>query len=178
MRVIEPIVRFDLAFSLFCLQHRFYQQVAKVSKWISHSGDGHLYALIGACAFYFDGERGQSFFISGVLAFTVELPVYLMLKRAFQRRRPNEFSDLVTAYITPSDRFSLPSGHTTAAFLMASLISFYYPSLSLFAFIWACCVGMARILLGVHFLTDIAIGILLGICCAQLGMIGFEEWFI
>ncbi|MCE0494088.1 phosphatase PAP2 family protein [Vibrio salinus] len=178
MRVMEPIVRFDLAFSLFCLQNRFYQQIAKMSKWISHSGDGHLYALAGLYAYLFDGSRGQAFLITGIIAFAIELPSYIFLKRAFQRRRPQEFSSQVTAYITPSDRFSLPSGHTTAAFLMASIISFYYPVFSVFAFTWACCVGMARILLGVHFFTDIAIGILLGLCCAQMGLIGFEEWFV
>lgn len=178
MKVIEPIVRFDLAFSLFCLQNRFYQQIAKVSKWISHSGDGHLYALLGLYAFIFDGERGQAFLITGLIAFAVELPSYVLLKRAFQRRRPNEFSTQVTAYITPSDRFSLPSGHTTAAFLMAAVISFYYPTFSVVVFSWACCVGMARILLGVHFFTDIAIGILLGLSCAQIGMISFKEWII
>ncbi len=178
MRVIEPIVRFDLAFSLFCLQNRFYQQIAKISKWISHSGDGHLYALVGLCAFLFDGERGLAFLITGLIAFAVELPSYVFLKRAFQRRRPNEFSTQVTAYITPSDRFSLPSGHTTAAFLMASIISFYYPTFSVFAFSWACSVGMARILLGVHFFTDIAIGVVLGLSCAQIGGIIFEEWCI
>ncbi|MDC0610618.1 phosphatase PAP2 family protein [Vibrio sp.] len=171
MRVMEPIVRFDLAFSLFCLRHRCYQKIAVTSKWVSRSGDGHIYALLGVSAYLFDGSRGMEFLYSGLVAFVIELPTYVLLKRSFQRRRPHEFSSLVTAFITPSDRFSLPSGHTTAAFLMASLLSFYYPTLSMLVFSWASCVGLARILLGVHFFTDVAIGCALGLICAQCGLL-------
>ena len=39
---IASIAKFDLAFSSVCLQHRFNQQVANISKGVSHSGDGHL----------------------------------------------------------------------------------------------------------------------------------------
>jgi len=178
MKVIEPIAKFDLAFSLFCLQGRFYQQIAQMSKWISKSGDGHLYVLLGGYAFLVGGHRELAFVVSSISAFAIELPIYVLLKRTFQRKRPHDLSSEVTAFITPSDRFSLPSGHTTAAFLMASLISIYYPSLSTVAFLWASCIGISRILLGVHFFSDIAIGILLGLFCAQLGLIGYEEWFV
>ncbi len=170
MKVIDPIARLDLAFSLFCLRHRFNYPVARVSKAVSRTGDGYLYAILGLLAWGFDRETGGEFFASGLCAFLVELPIYLALKNLFKRRRPEEFSSLVTAFITPSDRFSLPSGHTTAAFLMASLISYFYPQYSTFAFAWAGCIGAARILLGVHFFTDVLIGSLLGLLCAEVGL--------
>ncbi|MEI8634086.1 phosphatase PAP2 family protein [Vibrio sp. PP-XX7] len=81
----------------------------------------------------------------------------------------------VTAFITPSDRFSLPSGHTTAGFLMAGLIAYFYPQFSEIAFLWASCIGAARILLGVHFFTDVLVGSLLGIGCIQLILL-LSEW--
>jgi undecaprenyl-diphosphatase len=173
MKVTDPIVRFDLAFSLFCLQHRFNSPVARVSKAVSHTGDGYFYALLGFLAWWVDDRAGGLFFAAGLLAFLIELPIYLLLKNLFKRRRPQEFSALVTAFITPSDRFSLPSGHTTAAFLMASLIAYFYPSFSILAFSWASAIGAARILLGVHFFTDVVIGCLLGLCCAEAGI-----WFV
>lgn len=170
MKVTDPIARLDLAFSLFCLQHRFNQQVARVSKTISRTGDGHFYAALGLLAWFTDSEVGGVFFAAGLCAFLIELPVYISLKKMFKRRRPEEFSSLVTAFIKPSDRFSLPSGHTTAAFLMASLIAYFYPHYSTLAFTWATCIGAARILLGVHFFTDVLIGCLLGLCCAEAGL--------
>lgn len=116
MRTIEPIAKLDLAFSLFCLQHRFSYPLSRLSKAISHTGDGHLYAVLGGLAWWMDGERGLMFLLVGLLAFTIELPLYWMAKNAFKRRRPQELSELVTSFITPSDRYSLPSGHTAAAF--------------------------------------------------------------
>jgi undecaprenyl-diphosphatase len=175
MRAIEPIVKFDLAFSLFCLQHRFNHTFAHLSKVVSRTGDGHLYAVIGLLAWLFDGEHGQSFLMAGLTGYAVELPIYWLLKNSFQRRRPEEFSPLVTAYITPSDRFSLPSGHTTAGFLMATLIAYFYPSYGAFAFVWACLIGTSRLLLGVHFFTDVLMGSLLGITCAHFALLLLEK---
>lgn len=170
MRSIDPIAKLDLAFSLFCLQHRFSHPVSRLSKAISHTGDGHLYILLGVLAWWFDGERGLLFLLVGLLAFSIELPIYWAAKNLFKRRRPQELSDLVTSFITPSDRYSLPSGHTAAAFLMATLVSYFYPSLDTFPFVWAILIGASRILLGVHFLTDVVLGALLGIGCARLAL--------
>ncbi|ASA56200.1 phosphatase PAP2 family protein [Vibrio gazogenes] len=177
MRVIEPIVKFDLALSLFCLQHRFSYPLARISRAVSHTGDGHLYVVIGGAAFLVDEIVGQALLVTGLISFLIELPLYWLFKNLFQRRRPQEFSSRVIAYITPSDRFSLPSGHTSAAFLMATLIASFYPSLSVMVFIWAGCIGAARILLGVHFFTDVLIGALLGMSCAQAGQL-VMEWII
>ncbi|AMF93456.1 phosphatase PAP2 family protein [Vibrio fluvialis] len=170
MRAIEPIAKLDLAFSIFCLQHKFNQPIARVSKAVSHTGDGHLYALFGALAWWLDGQHGQYFLLAGLLAFAIELPIYWGLKNSFQRRRPQELSPLLTAFITPSDRYSLPSGHTAAAFVMATLIGQFYPEIYGLALMWAVLIGSARILLGVHFLTDVIIGAMLGTGCATLSL--------
>lgn len=57
MRAIQPIAELDLAFSLFCLRHRFNRQVASISKVISRTGDGHLYLLLGLLTWWLDSHR-------------------------------------------------------------------------------------------------------------------------
>lgn len=166
MKAIQPIARFDLAFSLFCLQHRFNLPIARISKAISHTGDGHLYIVMGIVAWVADPHVGSAFFIAGILSFLLELPIYWVVKNSFKRRRPAQISHLLTSYITPSDQYSLPSGHTAAAFLMAVVLGAFYPEFTVFAFVWAGLIGLSRVLLGVHFLTDIVLGALLGIGCA------------
>ena len=88
MRSIEPIAKLDLAFSLFCLRHRFSHPVSRLSKAISHTGDGHLYLVFGGLAWWLHGEHGLMFLLVGLLAFSLELPIYWTAKNLFKRRRP------------------------------------------------------------------------------------------
>ncbi|KYN80861.1 hypothetical protein ATY35_07010 [Vibrio cidicii] len=164
---MERIAALDLAFSSLCLRHRFSHQVATISKAVSHSGDGHLYLALGLAAWLMQPSNGWMFLCAGLLAFAIELPIYWLLKNSFKRRRPEEYCAYLPAFITPSDRYSLPSGHTAAGFVMAVLIAHFYPELTWFAFGWASLIGLARILLGVHFLTDVLIGAVLGSACAS-----------
>jgi undecaprenyl-diphosphatase len=142
-------------------------------KWMSKTGDGHLYLVLGVMLWWLEPKNGALFLYSGLLAYMLEIPVYLLLKNSLKRERPclrmNEFR----AHIVPSDKFSLPSGHTAAAFLMASLIAHFYPSLSVVAYMWAFCIGCSRVLLGVHYPSDILAGALLGMTIFGLSLLIF-----
>ena len=101
-----------------------------------------------------------------LLAFADELPLYLLLKNALRRQRPVG----LPVFITPSDRYSLPSGHTAAAFLMATVLAASFPLWAPLLFLWAILVGASRLLLGVHYLSDLVAGALLGGGCAVLAL--------
>ncbi|MDU0353154.1 phosphatase PAP2 family protein [Paraglaciecola aquimarina] len=139
-------------------------------KWVSKTGDGQLYVVLGALLWWLEPEHGALFLSSGLLAYTLEIPVYLILKRALKRKRPCDCANNFNAHITPSDKFSLPSGHTAAAFLMASLVSAFYPNLLIFAYFWASCIGLSRVLLGVHYPGDIVAGAALGMSIALISL--------
>ncbi|MCL9781572.1 phosphatase PAP2 family protein [Vibrio sp. S4M6] len=170
MRTLEPIAKFDFVLSSFCLRHRFNQQFASISKAISHTGDGHLYVMMAVLASLLDKAHGPLFFATALLAFAIELPSYVLIKKVFKRRRPGQLSSLLPAFITPADQYSLPSGHTAAAFVMATVMGHFYPELFVFSVIWAACIGVSRILLGVHFFSDILFGVGLGVACGLLSI--------
>lgn len=160
---INPIVRFDLAFSHLCVGHKYVRQVGQFSRAVSHTGDGHLYPILAAIAWLIEPVEGRLLLICSLLAFAIELPIYWVTKNIFRRRRPHNLSAKIINLIEPSDRYSLPSGHTAAATIMAVLAGFFFSSLIPFVALWAAMIAMSRILLGVHFFSDIVVGVGLGV---------------
>ncbi|MBM7037376.1 phosphatase PAP2 family protein [Vibrio ulleungensis] len=172
--LLQPIARiaqFDLNFSILCLDHRFSIEVAKVCRWISRTGDGPLYVVLAMALLWLRPTLGWSFLCAGLLAFAIELPIYWLTKNAVRRRRPAELTRVIPAFITPSDRYSLPSGHSAAAMVMATLIAYFFPAFAVVALLWAMAVGLSRILLGVHFLSDVIVGMLLGAASANAALL-------
>jgi undecaprenyl-diphosphatase len=66
---------------------------------------------------------------AGILAFALELTLYYILKKNIKRPRPFKKIHGIHCLIIPPDEFSFPSGHTAAAFLMATLVSMAFPIL-------------------------------------------------
>lgn len=90
------------------------------------------------------------------------------LKYTFDRQRPFvKYPDRVHP-IDPEDSPSFPSGHTAAAFSLATSLSITYPKWYVIApsALWACGVGFARINQGVHYPSDVLTGAAIGVGCA------------
>lgn len=132
------------------------------ARWLSRSGDGVWYLVVGLLALVVGKEQGEAFFVACLAAYLVERPIYFILKQGVKRHRPMEVFAGLKPIMLPSDRFSMPSGHTAAAFVMATMLSWYFPMITPYAFVWAGLVGMSRIVLRVHFPVDVLCGAFLG----------------
>ncbi|WP_432455968.1 MULTISPECIES: phosphatase PAP2 family protein [unclassified Agarivorans] len=155
--MLQRLHQWDYAISASCLGHRFNRQVASLAKIVSHSGDGYYYALFaGVIAFT---SHAEAFISLSLPAYALELLCYLLLKQVFRRDRPQA----LPVFIRPSDRFSFPSGHSAGAFVMASCIAQVFPTWGMFAFTWASLIACSRVLLGVHFISDVVAGAGLGL---------------
>jgi undecaprenyl-diphosphatase len=136
----------------------------------SKSGDGGLYLLICAGVWWLsNNEQHQLLPATMLLGFLIERPIYFFAKHRFARIRPCDCL-VSNAFIVPSDKFSLPSGHSAAAFVVAVILSGFIPEYSIIWFLWATGVATSRVVLGVHFPADIIIGAIIGSACGLLAM--------
>lgn len=85
------------------------------------------------------------------------------LKKVFGRERPYKILQQLHTFGIDLSDYSFPSGHTTASFSLATTIALNMPRVALLVFFMAIVIGMSRIYLGVHYPTDVAAGVILGI---------------
>ena len=146
----------------------------RIARIVSFTGDGYLYVLIAACALAIAPATGKSMLVTGCLAVAIELPLYFVLKKFFKRRRPYDVVPSLAQIHRPSDEFSFPSGHATAGFMTAYLVSQFFSWALIPMYVWATLIGLSRVILRVHFVSDVIAGMALGtaIACVSLFVVG------
>lgn len=160
--ILKKVTNLDITAFKWCMARKYASEIAVVSRWISRCGDGGLYILLGFALMRLDRENGIPFFQTGLLAFSIWLPIYFVLKNTVKRNRPEDLFQDFKAFLIPSDQFSFPSGHTAAAFIMAALVCVYYPPFTPWAYSCAVMISLSRVFLGVHFPTDLLAGAAFG----------------
>jgi undecaprenyl-diphosphatase len=170
MKLLASIHQFDVSMFTWVMARKRLMLFTQVARWISCSGDGLLYLVFGGYLFWSGLPDNRLLLACALAAFAVERPLYFVLKNGFKRNRPQEALTNFRSFIIPSDEFSFPSGHTSGAFLMATLLASFHPGISLPIYLWAGSVGLSRIFLGVHFPTDILMGATMGTSIALFSL--------
>ena len=133
-------------------------------------GDGWLYYGLGAILLLDGGPARYAAVASAALSAMVGIAVFELLKRASGRKRPCALEPHCWANIRPPDQFSFPSGHSISAFAITVPIGLFYPALMAPLLILAISIAASRVILGMHFLSDVIAGCLIG---AGLGYCSF-----
>lgn len=131
--------------------------------WLSRSADGWLY-LVSPLVLALAGTTATAlqFFYVCSAAYVLERSLYWTIKNTTRRLRPPQAIPGMRSVIVAHDRFSLPSGHTSGAFLFITVLSQALHPLWLVGYFWAAGVGTSRVGLGVHYPTDVCAGAALG----------------
>jgi len=137
----------------------------------TRGGDGWLWYALGFAILFAGGEPRFRAVAAGVLAAGVGIALFMFLKRFTGRKRPCQIEPHCWSTLLPPDQFSFPSGHTITAFAVAVPWSSFYPELAIGLFLCAISISASRILLGMHFLSDVIAGALIG---AWLGWLSYS----
>ena len=151
--------------------HKLMRKVNKwpAPKWVrlaaiaaTRAGDGWLWYLVGLVILLFGPADRLTATAAAGSAAAIGIGIFVLLKKTSGRKRPCEIEPHCWAHILPPDQFSFPSGHTITAFAVAVTLGMFYPAMLAGLLFCAFCIAVSRVLLGMHFLSDVIVGALLG----------------
>ena len=139
----------------------------------SRLGDGIAWYVLMAAMIAVDGRDGL--FAAAHLAATgaATLALYALLKRWTKRPRPFASDARIHAWVAPLDEFSFPSGHTLHAVTFTLVALAHYPLLAWILVPFAATVAVSRVVLGLHYPSDVlaATGLGAGLAAVSLWLV-------
>lgn len=170
----------QIELSDYRLMHRVHRW--RAPRWIrilmitaTRGGDGWLWYSLALILLVYGGSEKFLAIGEATAATACGILLFRALKRASRRKRPCEIEAHCWACILPPDKYSFPSGHSITAFAIAITVGSFYPDLQLALLAVALLVASSRIILGMHFLSDVLAGSLIG---AALGFAFFHIFAI
>jgi len=150
----------------------------KICVFLAHSGDS-WYWLAGLLIIWLIGffVSPQWHRISGILAFSllIEAAFILAVKLLVRRRRPE--GDWGEIYRS-TDPHSFPSGHAARMALIAIMSWGIAPMwFAVLTTLWVPLVCVARVMMGVHYWSDVVVGAIMGLISGWL-LLTLVPWFV
>ena len=131
-----------------------------LAAFLAHSGDSWFWAAGLLATLFWGSPEGKTWAIRILAALAATALIVMAIKLVVRRRRPaGEWGSIYRL----TDPHSFPSGHAARAVLLAVLITAWGPSwLAPLVIVWAPLVALARVAMGVHYLSDVVAGAVLG----------------
>ena len=128
---------------------------------LAHSGDSWYWFAGLALAWWLGGAVWKAFIVLLVIGILATAAVVVLIKFTVRRRRPE---GQWGAFYRWTDPNSFPSGHAARMVMLAVVgLAFGQPWFGLVLLLWAPLVALARVAMGVHYLSDVAAGMLIGL---------------
>ena len=153
------------------------RSVVGAAEIITQAGDSLWYFILLVPAFIvirfvWKNEQWSAKILYLILCISLSGILNTGIKWLMGRNRPiNLIEDGVFGFdffrmIYLHENTSFPSGHTVTAFALATAFSFLYPRLRVPAFLIAVMIGLSRVVVTAHYLSDVIAGVVVGVICS------------
>ena len=135
---------------------------------MAHSGDSWFWGIGLALSWWLGEPLQKQWAVRLLAAIAVTAILVMALKLGVRRKRPEgKWGSIYRV----TDPHSFPSGHAARAVLLAVLITAWGPAwLAPAIILWAPLVSLARVAMGVHYLSDVLVGSALGLVVAGIAL--------
>nr|WP_296203877.1 phosphatase PAP2 family protein [Psychrobacter sp. UBA3962] len=159
---VNQFVSWDTSLCIHINRYSTNYVTATFFKVISRLGDGWFWYAMMLGAFIVKGWEAVVPVITVILVSCLGLVIYKILKVKTVRPRPYQVHQVIVLGERPLDVFSFPSGHTLQAVLFTATLGGYFPELMPIMLPFTLLVALSRMVLGLHYPTDVLIGAAIG----------------
>ena len=136
--------------------------VRRFFSMISRMGDGGFWLVMGLLVIALQGTAALPVIVHIAVTGGIGVLVYKLLKSRLVRERPFIAHGDIFCGTAPLDQYSFPSGHTLHAVSFTMMIASVEPALLPVMTTFAFLVAVSRIILGLHYPSDVFVGALIG----------------
>jgi undecaprenyl-diphosphatase len=139
---------------------------------ISRLGDGSFWASMAVVLLALQGNDALPMVLRMLVTGAAGLLLYRFMKNRLVRQRPYINHGDILCGTAPLDQYSFPSGHTLHATSFAIMLSQFEPLLTPIVVPFAMLVAVSRVILGLHYPSDVVAGAAIGAVLASIGFAG------
>jgi len=137
---------------------------------ISKLGDGGFWASIALAVIFLQGTAALPVIAHISVTGGIGVAIYKLLKKHLVRERPYINHGEIVCGTAPLDRYSFPSGHTLHAVSFSIMLSQIEPLLTPLVWPFAALVAASRVILGLHYPSDVVVGAAIGSTLASVSL--------
>ena len=167
---MRELNRVDMNICLLFNKGCRYKAISEFFTLVSRLGDGaFFYGLILILPLIYGVDAIKVSLHLSITA-VLSIAVYKLIKEITGRQRPCNVHEDIYLAADPLDLYSFPSGHTLHAVSFTLVVMNYYPELGLICIPFVVCIALSRIILGLHYPTDVVAGMVIGATLATFSL--------
>lgn len=133
----------------------------RIALLTGHSGDSWYWGVLLIAVIALAPAEYKTWAAVSLISVVVGAALVLAIKFRFKRRRPEGEMGMI---YRKTDPHSFPSGHAVRSLMLGVIGLRIAPAwLGILLIVWAPLVGIARVMIGVHYVSDVVAGWVLGI---------------